>query len=88
MKKLFPILTVVLALFVSPLIAQDGNNSAPKEDTPAAEVATEDPAEEEEAVEAPATLDSGDTAWMIVATAIVLLMTIPGLVQCHKFYPM
>ena len=24
-------------------------------------------------------LDSGDTAWMIVATALVLFMTIPGL---------
>lgn len=30
------------------------------------------------AVAAP-TVDSGDTAWMIVATALVLLMTIPGL---------
>ena len=27
---------------------------------------------------APAVLDSGDTAWMIVATALVLLMSIPG----------
>ncbi|MBT8428930.1 MAG: ammonia channel protein, partial [Gammaproteobacteria bacterium] len=26
-----------------------------------------------------ATLDSGDTAWMITATALVLFMTIPGL---------
>ena len=25
------------------------------------------------------TIDSGDTAWMIVATALVLLMTLPGL---------
>ena len=24
-------------------------------------------------------LDSGDTAWMLTATALVLLMTIPGL---------
>lgn len=36
-------------------------------------VAEEAPAEEE------AALDSGDTAWIIVATALVLLMTIPGL---------
>jgi Amt family ammonium transporter len=28
---------------------------------------------------APSALNSGDTAWMIVATALVLLMTIPGL---------
>ena len=31
------------------------------------------------AAEEAATLDSGDTAWMIVATALVLFMTIPGL---------
>jgi Amt family ammonium transporter len=29
--------------------------------------------------EAPATLDTGDTAWIIVATALVMLMTLPGL---------
>ena len=31
------------------------------------------------AAEEAATIDSGDTAWMIVATALVLFMTIPGL---------
>jgi Amt family ammonium transporter len=52
-----------------------------------AQLATEEAAEEateaiEEVVEAdeePAQLDSGDTAWMLTATALVLLMTIPGL---------
>ena len=35
----------------------------------------------EPAVAAPAApkIDTGDTAWMIVATALVMLMTIPGL---------
>jgi len=28
-------------------------------------------------------LDSGDTAWMITATALVLFMTVPGLVLCR-----
>ncbi len=28
---------------------------------------------------APAKLDAGDTAWMLTATMLVLLMTIPGL---------
>src|SRR5512140_3347967 len=28
---------------------------------------------------APARIDTGDTAWMIVATALVMLMSIPGL---------
>jgi len=32
-----------------------------------------------EVAEEAATLDTGDTAWMLTATAIVLLMTIPGL---------
>ena len=74
MKKLFPILTVTLALFAGQLIAADANESTGSEPVP--EEKTEEPAAAEEA---PATLDSGDTAWMIVATALVLLMTIPGL---------
>jgi Amt family ammonium transporter len=32
-----------------------------------------------EAAEAAPTIDSGDTAWMLTSTALVLLMTIPGL---------
>ncbi|MTJ82239.1 MAG: ammonia channel protein, partial [Telmatospirillum sp.] len=31
------------------------------------------------AAAAPAALDKADTAWMMVSTALVLLMTIPGL---------
>ena len=41
-----------------------------------------DPAFAQEAAEAAApapTIDSGDTAWMLTSTALVLLMTIPGL---------
>jgi Amt family ammonium transporter len=33
----------------------------------------------EEAVEEAPTLNSGDTAWMIVATILVIVMAIPGL---------
>jgi len=33
----------------------------------------------QDAAEAPPTLDTGDTAWMLTSTAIVLMMTIPGL---------
>jgi Amt family ammonium transporter len=33
----------------------------------------------EQAVPAPPKIDTGDTAWMIVATAFVMLMTLPGL---------
>ena len=44
--------------------------------------ATAEPAADQEpaaAEEPPAEINSGDTAWMIVATALVLFMTIPGL---------
>jgi len=55
---------------VESLMAQD----AVAEAVPAA---AEEAAPAEEA--ATATLNSGDTAWMIVATLLVLFMTIPGL---------
>jgi Amt family ammonium transporter len=43
-------------------------------------VATEEvAAAEEAAVEEVATIDSGDTAWLIMATILVLIMVIPGL---------
>jgi Amt family ammonium transporter len=54
------------------------------QDTPAAEEAavTQEAAPAEEATaaeEAAPTPDSGDTAWMLTSTALVLFMTIPGL---------
>jgi Amt family ammonium transporter len=57
----------------------------PSEPPPAAEVAAPEaapvPAEAAPAEAAPAApmLNSGDTAWMLTSTALVLLMTIPGL---------
>jgi len=56
---------------------------APTEAAPAA-VATETPAAAPAPAEAPAvapkpTLDTGNTAWMLTSTALVLMMTIPGL---------
>ncbi len=44
---------------------------------PAADAAA--PAEAPAAAEEPAKIDSGSTAWMITATCLVILMTIPGL---------
>ncbi len=37
------------------------------------------PVEATPAPAAEATIDTGDTAWVLVSTALVLLMTIPGL---------
>ena len=94
MKKLFPVLTILLALFAGPLIGQDAEQptDAPNteesaktddEEAPADSESTDatktEGEEEGESEEAPAVIDSGDTAWMIVATALVLMMTIPGL---------
>src|SRR3990172_1221866 len=42
------------------------------------QAATAPPSPEAAAAPAPK-IDTGDTAWMIVATALVMLMTIPGL---------
>jgi len=76
MKKLFPILTVTLAMFAGQLIAADANGSTDAEPVPEEQTEEATASVEEET---PAELNSGDTAWMIVATALVLLMTIPGL---------
>lgn len=47
---------------------------------PAAEQASPaQPAPEAAVAAEPAKIDTGDTAWMIVATALVMLMTLPGL---------
>ncbi|WP_374664513.1 ammonium transporter [Acinetobacter sp.] len=57
------------------------SEAAPAADTAAVSAATDAPAVE--AAPAPAEaepkLDTGDTAWILVSTALVLLMTIPGL---------
>jgi len=34
-----------------------------------------------------APIDSGDTAWMMAATALVLLMTLPGLALLYAGMP-
>ena len=57
----------------------DEENPANGELIEAAGTETEEGGEEPAAEEIPAKIDSGDTAWMIVATVLVLMMTIPGL---------
>ena len=68
-KTLFSTLTGVLFVLAVTLF--------PVETLTAQDAAAEAPAAAEE--EATATIDSGDTAWMITATALVLFMTLPGL---------
>jgi ammonium transporter, Amt family len=72
MKKLIALLALAASVaFGAAALAQDKPAAAP--DQPAAEMAK--PAAEP----AKPTVNKGDTAWMLVSTTLVILMTIPGL---------
>src|SRR5690348_17140225 len=91
MKRICAFLALVLSLaFAGVTLAQDKPAAAP--DKPAAEAKKDEakPAAAAPAAAAPAgptkpelidgaKINSGDTAWMLASTALVLLMTIPGL---------
>jgi len=74
MKKILPVL-ICLALLAggAALYAQYAGAQAPAPPAPAA--AAPDAA----AAPAPPKIDTGDTAWVLTSTALVLLMTAPGL---------
>ncbi len=82
MKKLLALLTLVTALcgFAAPSFADEAapaSAPAPAAAVPAAPAA---PAAAPAATPNPAAfINSGDNAWMLTSTALVLLMTIPGL---------
>ena len=61
------------------LVAETGDTSLTTTDTTTAEIAEVAQAEPAAPAEEEATLDTGDTAWILTSTALVLLMTIPGL---------
>ena len=76
MKKICAFLALALSLvFAGATLAQD--KPAAAADKPAA--AEVKKAEAQPAAAATPKVDKGDTAWMMVATALVILMTIPGL---------
>ncbi len=84
MKKLFTVLALLGALGFAgaPAVAQDKPAEAPAAaaamTAPAATPAAAAPAAPAEAAPAP-TPNKGDTAWMMMATILVILMTVPGL---------
>ena len=86
MKKLIATLALGLASlgFAGASLAQDTAASAPEATAPAvaaqapAAATTSAPAEAASAAPAPVP-NKGDVAWMIVATAFVIMMTVPGL---------
>jgi Amt family ammonium transporter len=85
MKKLLAGLALAAGLF-APAWAQDAASAAEAASAvaeavaPAVDAAASAPAEAASAAEATAPkLDTGDTAWMLTSTMLVILMTIPGL---------
>jgi Amt family ammonium transporter len=90
MNKWLASLGLILSLgFAAPVWAEDppvapvAEQAAPTMDATApaeaAPIEAAAPAEAEAAPPAPPVPDKGDTAWMLVATIVVVLMTIPGL---------
>ncbi|GAB4061896.1 ammonium transporter [Uliginosibacterium sediminicola] len=82
MKKLFAIVLTALAVTLSGgAFAEDA--SAPAEAASVAAPAAEAPAAADASAPAAAapvvTINKGDNAWLIVATALVILMSVPGL---------
>ena len=74
MKSLFAWIAMTVCLaFAAAAMAQDKPATAP--DKPAVEAVKPAPA----AQPAKPKVDKGDTAWMLVSTSLVILMTIPGL---------
>src|SRR5438309_11088136 len=76
MKKILPVLICLVMLAGgAALYAQDAVAQAPPAPAPPAPTA---PAPEAAAAPAPPKIDTGDTAWVLVSTALVLAMTAPG----------
>jgi Amt family ammonium transporter len=80
MKKLLAALALGLSM-LAPAWAQDAAASAVEAASAVATVAAEAAPAAAEAAPAPTPpkFDKGDTAWMMVATLLVILMTVPGL---------
>lgn len=79
-RKIFKYITILFMVLALPsaVIAQD--STATSVDSLQSAVASITASTAEVAsVENPATLDSGNTAWIIVATILVMMMTVPGL---------
>lgn len=71
------LLMIGLMFSASILLAEEKVQTNPPSPSAAEQAAPAQPAPP--AAPAPLKIDTGDTAWMIVATALVMLMTIPGL---------
>ncbi len=78
--KRFVVLTILLIMFISGAALAEEKVVTNPPTPPAAEQTAPAPAAQTvEAATAAPKIDTGDTAWMIAATAFVMLMTLPGL---------
>lgn len=78
MKRFVACILLSLTLLSAFAFAEEAVSNPPT--PPAAEQVTPaQPAPDAESAAEPKKIDTGDTAWMIVATAFVMLMTLPGL---------
>jgi Amt family ammonium transporter len=80
MKKLVSLTVLIgLLIFAGFVFAEEAKTTEAPAPAAASSPAAEAPAVPAVAAPAAPKIDTGDTAWMIVATAFVMLMTIPGL---------
>ncbi len=83
MKRILWKYLLIAVLFAAPaaLFGQDSASAAEEAAVAEAEAEMNDPTQGEgdDSSGGASEIDSGDTAWMIVATALVLFMTLPGL---------
>ena len=77
MKRFIGLTLLMIMLFSGLALAEEPGGTNPP-NPQVAEQAQPAPAAPAVATEAPK-IDTGDTAWMLVATALVMLMTLPGL---------
>ena len=82
MKKFFAVLMLAVGLAGgAPVLAEE--KAAPAASAPAAAAVAASPAEAAPAAAPVPVPNKGDTAWLIVATALVILMSIPGLAMFY-----
>ncbi|MFZ2196727.1 MAG: hypothetical protein WAV13_03275, partial [Thermodesulfovibrionales bacterium] len=82
MKRILSLLLLISCLIYTGIVyAEEPMKPGPAVTSVAEKAVPPAAPSEAPAAEAPAApkIDTGDTAWMIVATALVMLMTIPGL---------
>jgi len=79
MMKRFTFLIVLFLTLISGIAFAEEAVTTPPTPPAAEQAMPAQPAPEAVAAPEPPKIDTGDTAWMIVATAFVMLMTLPGL---------